>query len=629
MGVFQPQPKIVPIDLADEPEFDLAQLRIKPAERAIFDNGERHELQPRVMQVLIALARARPAVVGRDRLAELCWNGRVIGDDAVNRCILALRQLAEQFTPRPFVIETVARVGHRLVERPMDATQAGPRRLVLAGAASVIALLLAAAVFIGPWTLRPWATSPQPPTVLVAAVANDPASQALARDLAVKLGSLNAAQSASMRLIVEPEARSDRPDLVLKVERIAGPGSIAANLTLTSSNDRAILWSSEFRDASATTGDLEQQIAFGAARVLGCALEGMASGDQLSEQGFKTYLDACAALSDSTYDPSQAVRKLVEVVATSPHFVGGWAKLLAAEVAVVDNPNHPQSAALRPVLARHIEMARELEPNLAEAYIAEAELVSPDDFQRRSRLLDLAVARNPTNAEARDARAYFLQSVGRVNDAVQDARKAVLLDPLSPAMRDDYIAVLGQAGKLEAANKALSDTERLWPGATSLIEARYRLNLRYGDPREALRLLRSDEAVARNAIVHGPFLEARIDRSPQIVEKAVRQGRLTFRNNPKSVTNFAQTLAEFDRKEELLGILLGWRRTDPGESIADVLFRPAFADLHRDPRFMRMADRLGLLKYWRASGKWPDFCFAPDRPYDCRAEAAKIAGGGR
>lgn len=29
--------------------------------------------------------------------------------------------------------------------------------------------------------------------------------------------------------------------------------------------------------------------------------------------------------------------------------------------------------------------------------------------------------------------------------------------------------------------------------------------------------------------------------------------------------------------------------------------------------------------YWRKSGKWPDFCFRPDLPYDCKAEAARLA----
>jgi hypothetical protein len=39
-----------------------------------------------------------------------------------------------------------------------------------------------------------------------------------------------------------------------------------------------------------------------------------------------------------------------------------------------------------------------------------------------------------------------------------------------------------------------------------------------------------------------------------------------------------------------------------------------------------VAQRLGLLNYWRLSGEWPDFCFQPDLPYDCKAEAAKMTG---
>ena len=37
------------------------------------------------------------------------------------------------------------------------------------------------------------------------------------------------------------------------------------------------------------------------------------------------------------------------------------------------------------------------------------------------------------------------------------------------------------------------------------------------------------------------------------------------------------------------------------------------------------AKRAGLLDYWRQSGKWPDFCFDDDQPYDCKSEAAELA----
>jgi hypothetical protein len=48
------------------------------------------------------------------------------------------------------------------------------------------------------------------------------------------------------------------------------------------------------------------------------------------------------------------------------------------------------------------------------------------------------------------------------------------------------------------------------------------------------------------------------------------------------------------------------------------LFYPEMKAVRHDPRFMPLAERLGLLAYWRESGHWPDFCAEPDLPYDCK-----------
>src|SRR5262249_20223453 len=53
------------------------------------------------------------------------------------------------------------------------------------------------------------------------------------------------------------------------------------------------------------------------------------------------------------------------------------------------------------------------------------------------------------------------------------------------------------------------------------------------------------------------------------------------------------------------------------------LFRPDFAGIRADPRFMRVAARLGLVRYWTKSGYWPDFCTTEKLRYDCKTEAAK------
>ena len=54
------------------------------------------------------------------------------------------------------------------------------------------------------------------------------------------------------------------------------------------------------------------------------------------------------------------------------------------------------------------------------------------------------------------------------------------------------------------------------------------------------------------------------------------------------------------------------------------LFLPDGVALRRDPRFIALAARLGLVDYWRSTGKWPDFCAEPGLPYDCKAQAAKV-----
>ena len=112
-----PEVLLTPVDLAREPPFRLAEVDVRPATREVLGgDGRRHVLEPRVMQVLVALARRPGEVVSRDELIQLCWAGRVVGEDAINRCIGALRRLAQAYAA--LAIDTVARVGYRLKEGP-------------------------------------------------------------------------------------------------------------------------------------------------------------------------------------------------------------------------------------------------------------------------------------------------------------------------------------------------------------------------------------------------------------------------------------------------------------------------------------------------------------------------------
>jgi len=103
--------------LAHELPFTIGALSANPATRQVV-NGERQEtLEPRVMQVLIALACANGAVVTRSELIDRCWDGRVVTDDAINRVLSRIRNLADHIGSGSFAVETITKVGYRLVRK--------------------------------------------------------------------------------------------------------------------------------------------------------------------------------------------------------------------------------------------------------------------------------------------------------------------------------------------------------------------------------------------------------------------------------------------------------------------------------------------------------------------------------
>ncbi len=137
-------PNPLPIDLARERDFELAGLRVRPAAREVEGAAGTETLEPRVMQVLVALAQQQGEVLSREELIARCWAGRAVSDDAVQRCVARLRRLAQ--THGGFAVDTISRVGYRLtlLAAPMPAP--APDRSAGSGAVAKRWRIAAAAV---------------------------------------------------------------------------------------------------------------------------------------------------------------------------------------------------------------------------------------------------------------------------------------------------------------------------------------------------------------------------------------------------------------------------------------------------------------------------------------------------
>ncbi len=152
-----------PIRLAHIASFRLGPLDIDPPTRQVIRDGKSETLEPRVMQVLVALAQARGTILTRDDLIELCWDGRIVSENAINRVISRVRQIAAELGPDAFQLETITKVGYRILvgdqpkvlQTPPADVRLEPRlgrRLALAGGAIAVG---AAAIGTAFWARSP------------------------------------------------------------------------------------------------------------------------------------------------------------------------------------------------------------------------------------------------------------------------------------------------------------------------------------------------------------------------------------------------------------------------------------------------------------------------------------------
>jgi DNA-binding winged helix-turn-helix (wHTH) protein/TolB-like protein len=146
------------VNLARQPDFVLGGAEVQPSSREIVFAGMRETVEPRVMQALVALARRRGEVVSRDELIQQCWDGRIVGEDAINRCLAKVRRLTERM--QGVALETIPRVGYRLADTAGPEAAPPPRSRKRAALVALgLGLLLAVLAFgVAQWNAR--ASSP-------------------------------------------------------------------------------------------------------------------------------------------------------------------------------------------------------------------------------------------------------------------------------------------------------------------------------------------------------------------------------------------------------------------------------------------------------------------------------------
>ena len=95
--------------------FRFADWEVDPSTNSIARGGERKQMEPRVMDVLLALCKRANTVVSSEELLEQCWGTTLHGDNPVHKTIAQLRSLLGDNTKAPIYIETIRKRGYRTI----------------------------------------------------------------------------------------------------------------------------------------------------------------------------------------------------------------------------------------------------------------------------------------------------------------------------------------------------------------------------------------------------------------------------------------------------------------------------------------------------------------------------------
>ena len=407
--------------------------------------GQRRELEPKVAQVLVALAAAESEVISRDRLIEQCWDGRIVGDDALNRCIVALRHLAKEFSPEPFEIQTVPRVGYCLVVRSVTPPKSRRKRYTTFLFAAVLALVLVSGVLsFGFWKFGERRS--QPASIAVLSFRNLSSGEPyFAEGIGEEiLGQLSrepqfrvAGRVSSSQFGIDPDvrdvARRLDVDYVLEGSVRTQGDSVRVNADLIRARDSLRLWSDTYDGKLDDVFAIQRQIGSDIARALQLKLlrAPALSGPLVTNgEAYSLYLTARGLIKTrNRHVTATAADLLRDAINIDPRYAPAWASLAEAVSLEDAADKDEQLVAALPTAQAYARRSLELAPNLAEGHRILGTLLisgSPEAQAHFRRAAEL----DPNSAENMIGLGEALSSEGKFDEELAAYRRAGELDPL-------------------------------------------------------------------------------------------------------------------------------------------------------------------------------------------------------
>jgi DNA-binding winged helix-turn-helix (wHTH) protein/TolB-like protein len=608
------------------------------------------QLEPRVMAVLVCLARHAGDVVTRDEFIADVWDGRVVSDEALSRCISLLRQALADDSREPRFIRTVAKVGYTLLQppaplgpteapdsrpapRPKEVREDQPPRHVRMrryGIVTLAGLVAGAAALLVVRTLRPDPAAPPPPVTRLLVlpfdvheardfgrdVGNELADEiadSLARVGGLRIsGRTSAGMLAASNTAAVDAGRRLGVDAVLDGAVAESAQGLRVTVRLTATGDARVLWSRVYERKAEDIFAVESSIASAVVReLLGLlsreGLVGVASIEPESRdlQAYQLYLRGAYQLRLRGEDSLRlAIDRFAAALRRDPNYARAEVGLASAYV-------------------------------LLPSYTYE----DPDEmYALAEKALDAADRLSGTRSLSAGTRGYLSFVRRRWLDAESAFRTAIATDPNNPEVRQQYSQLLGATGRLDAALAQVHIAQEIDPLAPVVADRMGILHLWLGRDAEAAR----DVALARElGLEEAAYPETKIILDLHEHEDAIAADALRTLQHAvnRSDAWIEPTLAAYRHPEQrpaaidtldrardagtvskrlyfgamvLLGsparaLRAATLRNDRDANDQEFLFSADAVAIRRDPAFAEFVRAMGLEAYWDRYG-WPEAC---------------------
>jgi adenylate cyclase len=379
------------------------------------------------------------------------------------------------------------------------------------------------------------------------------------------------------------------------------PQAIRVHADLVEAPSGRVIWTHAFEGPSTDAFLLQREMAVQVAQAVGARLSAPPP-HRVDPEAYQNYVQARELQTRSVQGNWRDVRDLYRgAVDRDPSFVQAWAALARAEANVANEAmdGGPPDATYTPAMVAPAlaaaQRAISLDDGLAEPYMVRSLIYSWLGDWRQA-------ASAVREGEARGGHAgAFYRAVGYLRESLRARREAVSLDPLSAdewtnlAFTCEYVD--DEACQLEAAQRAHDLSPNDGSAARGLVRALV-ANSRRPDAWSVIQQMHWETKTD----LTGRVLRWRAGHG-QPPRPAEVQAALDGHEYIDTAVGVLADVGEWDAAARLLD-----RWGPPSRSYIFGLFRTQWAPLRRKPQFWALMQREGLLAFWRASSRWPDFC---------------------